>query len=172
MRIGRAFFIIAILLCAFELVRLWGLMPDSMAAHFNVLGDPDRFAPKAESFTVQIQVLLAVIMAGLTISLSFLVIPSGIVNMPNRDYWLAPDRRAESMARLSDFGFMMFGIILLTIQAGFEIAAYANLRVPIWFNAQLMGVVTAFAVVLIVILLLRLLYSFQRPSSAEGDDYD
>ena len=46
MRFARAFFIIVLLLCGIETVRLWFLAPDLMASHFNVQGNPDAFVPK------------------------------------------------------------------------------------------------------------------------------
>lgn len=47
MRFGRAFYIIVLLICAIKIVRLLNIAPAQMAAHFDVLGNPDRFIPKA-----------------------------------------------------------------------------------------------------------------------------
>ncbi len=60
MRFGRIFFLIVLALCLVELVRLWSITPDTMAAHFNLQGSPDRFVPKAEFFRFQGQTLLVV----------------------------------------------------------------------------------------------------------------
>ena len=165
MRIGRIFFLIVLLLCAFEMARLWNIMPDQMAAHFNIQGNADRFVPKAEFFRFQLQTMLVVILVSLPLQWMFSVIPPNLINMPNREYWLAPERRAETMGRISDFGSTMFAIILLALQAACDIAAYANLRTPILFNAALMSKVMIVSVVAIVLALIGLIVSFRLPTS-------
>ena len=169
MRPGRLFYILVLLICAFEMTRLWSLMPEQMAAHFNIQGAPDRFVPKAQFFWLQLQTMLIVILVSLPIQILFLVIPPNIVNMPNREYWLAPERRRETMGRISDFGSTLFGVILLAIQAAFEISAYANLRTPILFDARLMGIVMMSALAVIVWMLMRLTSSFRQTSSLDGN---
>jgi uncharacterized membrane protein len=164
MRFGRVFFIIVILACIFETWRLWGITPAQMAAHFNLQGNPDRFVPKAEFFWYQIQTLMTVIGVSLLPQVLFLFLPADWINMPNREYWLAPERRDETVDRLSSFGAMMFGIILLVIQAGFELAVSANLRTPIFFNARLMIPIMVASFVLIGLMLFWLVISFRRPS--------
>ncbi len=167
MRFGRVFYAIVLLICVFELARLWTITPPQMAAHFNIQGNPDRFVSKPEFFWYQIQTVLVVIVVSLLPQILFLVVPVNLVNMPNREYWLAPERRRETVNRLSSFAAMMFGMILLAIQAAFEISVYANLQTPIVFNARwmLISMIVCFAG--IGLLLVRLVVSFQWPSSKE-----
>ena len=163
MRFGRIFFIGVLLLCLFELARLWSITPETMAAHFNIQGSPDRFVTKAEFFRFQVQTLLVVILVSLPFQFLFLVLPPGMINMPHREYWLAPERRAATVGRLNAFGAILFGIILLAIQAGFEISAYANLKTPIVFNTTLMSAVMAASLVLAGVMLVLLALSFRLP---------
>ena len=165
MRFGRLFFIIVIMICGVELVRLWNIAPAEMAAHFDVQGNPDRFVLKPEFFWFQAQTLLVVLAVSILPQILFLVLPVQFINMPNREYWLAPERRDRTISRLSSFGALLFGIILLAIQAGFELAVYANLQTPIWFNAQwMMGIMIASFLVL-GLLLFQLIVSFRRPDN-------
>ncbi len=167
MRFGRVFYILAILICIFEIVRLWNLAPPQMAAHFNVQGSPDRFVSKAEFFWFQIQTMLVVMVVSILPQILFLILPVKLINLPNREYWLAPERRAETVDRLSAFAALMFGVILLAILAGFELSASANLRTPIIFNAQWMLVVMIISIVLIGLMLFQLRASFRLPSSKD-----
>jgi len=85
--------------------------------------------------------------------------------MPNREYWLMPEHRDELTDRMSSFAGMLFGIILLGVQAGFELAVSANLHQPIVFNARLMWMVIAGSFVATVLLLFWLMVSFRVRSS-------
>jgi uncharacterized membrane protein len=165
MRLGRIFFIVVILFCLFETMRLWGISPEQMAAHFNIEGNPDRFVPKTQFFWFQIQTLLIVIGVSIPLQLLFLFLPVNLINMPNREYWLAPERQTEVREMLSFFGTMLFSVILLAVHAVFEIAVLANLQRPIVFNAQLMIPVMIGSFVAIGAMLVWLGISFRRPSN-------
>ncbi len=164
MRYARVFFIIVILLCGFEAVRLWFLSPEVMAAHFNVQGNPDRFVPKIVFFGYQAQTVLIVIALSLVMQVLPMILPVRWINMPNREYWYAPERREATVDRLSSFAAALFALILLGIQAGFELAVSANLQKPIAFAAQIMIPVMIGIFVLSFMLLFWLTGSFRFPS--------
>jgi uncharacterized membrane protein len=167
MRFGRIFFIIVILFCIFESMRLWAISPAQMAAHFNIEGNPDSFVPKAQFFWFQIQTILTVIGVSILPQLLFLFLPVSLINMPNREYWLALERRAATLDRLSSFAAMLFGVILLAVHAVFEIAVSANLQQPIIFNAQLMFPIMLGSFIAIGLMLLWLGMSFRQPHLSE-----
>ena len=164
MRYARVFFIIVILLCGFETVRLWFLAPDVMVSHFNVQGNPDNFVPKLEFFGFQAQTVAVVLMAGLVVQVLTMIMPAQWINIPNREYWLAPERRQDTLDRIGAFGAALFTIVLVVVQAGFELSVSANLQTPIVFAAQLMVPMIVGFCVLSLALLFWLLRSFRLPS--------
>ncbi len=166
MRYGRIFFVAVILICIFDTARLWGVAPAQMAAHFNLQGDPDRFVGKLEFFSFELQTLLTVILVSLPLQALFLVLPPRWINMPHRDYWLAPERASETINRLSSFGAILFGIILLAIQIVFDFAVSANLHTPIHYNAMGMFAVMLVALIACGALQVWLMLSFRLPATA------
>ena len=164
MRIARVLFILVILLCGLETVRLWFLSPDVMAAHFNILGNPDRFVSKLEFFSFELQTVLVVIAAGIVLQILPLILPAQWINLRHREYWLSPERRAATLDRLSSFGAALFTIILLVIQAGFELAVSANLQKPIVFGAQIMVAFIVGFIILSFVMLFWLARSFRLPA--------
>jgi uncharacterized membrane protein len=161
MRYARVLFIIVILFCGFEAVRLWFLAPDVMAAHFNVQGNPDRLVPKLVFFGYQAQTVLVVIALSLVMQVLPMILPVQCINMPNREYWYAPERREATVDRLSSFAAALFALILLGIQAGFELAVSANLQKPIVFAAQIMVPVIITLFILSFMMLCWLARSFR-----------
>jgi hypothetical protein len=83
--------------------------------------------------------------------------------LPNRDYWLAAEHRDSVRDRLSSFAALFFGLTLLVILAGFELAVSANFRQPIVFQAQVMIPILAGFIIVSLIMLFRLARSFQSP---------
>ena len=167
MRFGRIFFIIVLLFCIFETVRLWNITPAQMASHFDIQGEPDRFSSKAQFFSFELETMLVVIGLGVVTQILVLMTPVEWINikMPNREYWLAPEHRDEIMDRMSSFAAILFGIVALGVQAGFELAVSANLHQPIHFDAQAMFMVIAGLFVATPLMLVWLTISFHVPAS-------
>ena len=163
MRFGKIFFFIVLLICIFETTRMWFLAPAQMASHFNFQGNPDGFMAKLDFFISQGQVALVVIGLGLLMQVLVLITPARWINMPNREYWLAPEHRDMLIENLNSFGFALFGAILLVIQVGFELSFYANLQKPIHFATQNMLSVIAGFIVFSLVLLFLLTRSFLHP---------
>ena len=167
MRFGRIFFIIVLLFCIFETIRLWNIAPAQMASHFDIQGEPDRFSTKVQFFGFEIETMLVVVGMGVVTQILVLITPVEWINMkmPNREYWLAPEHRDEIMDRMSSFVAILFGIVALGVQAGFELAVSANLHQPIHFDAQAMLMVIAGLFVATPLMLVWLTISFRVPSS-------
>jgi len=163
MRFGRVFFILVILFCAIETARLWTVAPAQMAAHFNVQGDPDRFAPREQVFAFELQTALVVIVLGFVVQVLTVFVPPAWINLPNREYWLAPERRDLISGRMGGFAGWVFGVILLAVHAGFELTVAASLHAPIRFQAGAMMAVMAAAFFVVFGLLLWLGLSFRSP---------
>jgi len=164
MRYARVFFIIVIFICVFETIRLWFLAPDVMASHFNVQGDPDNFVPKLQFFSFQVQTVLVVFVVSLVVQVLTMIISAQWINVPHREYWLSPERRQDTLDRIGAFGAALFAIILLVIQAAFELSVSANLQTPVVFAAQLIVPMIVGFLVLSFMLLFWFIRSFRLPS--------
>ena len=75
-------------------------LPQSVASHFDFSGAPNGFTSRL--FYVRSMLAFAVVVPLLlNFAMSRLLrIPNARINMPNRDYWLAPERRASTIALL------------------------------------------------------------------------
>ncbi len=94
-----------ILLTAGSIVQnafYWNHLPERVATHFNAQGEPDawmnRTAATAMMLGFQLGIpLFVLMMAWLASSL-----PSSMVNIPHREYWLAPERREPTLRYMRD----------------------------------------------------------------------
>ena len=89
----------------------WPQLPDQVATHFGVDGQPNDWMSRSASTIVFLMLQLGVpmFMLGIT-SLAFRM-PVSMLNIPNREYWLQPERRAATIAHMS---LMMTWIAVLT----------------------------------------------------------
>lgn len=99
-------------------------LPDRVASHFNARGRPDDWMSRADylRFMAIFGFVFPAFIVGIT-SL-FRLFPQGL-NLPHRDYWLAPERRTDTYAYLHRVGLwfaclclcFVIGLHFLTIQA-------------------------------------------------------
>jgi uncharacterized membrane protein len=103
-------------------------LPDVVASHFDAHGMPNGWQSKQAFFGVMVIVSLATVVLGFAIPKMIAVLPQQLINPPNKDYWLAPERRAETLAFLGA-SFARFACALLFFNIlVFGYAVQINLR--------------------------------------------
>jgi uncharacterized membrane protein len=148
-------------------------LPETMQSHFTANGTPNGWQPKEAFF------LLTSVVIVLTAFMSFLVphlitsLSPDKINLPNKSYWLAPERREETSrffrAQMAWFG---CGLLFLLLY-GISQAINANLPSVRHFDSQGMWYVLAGFLLFIAawtVHFLRHFYSVppSHPSSPPG----
>jgi uncharacterized membrane protein len=139
---------------------LYPQLPDPMASHFNASGTATAWMPKSGFFILIAVVTLAASVPVFLVPRSLAKLSNDKINLPNKEYWLAPERRAETMQYL---GIQMgwFGCALLTLLlSGLYIAVAANFRPDHHFDSGSFYIVLGAFLTLILIWLVRLLSHF------------
>ena len=80
-----------------------GALPDSVASHFDSSGAPNRFMSE-QSYLLLILalvVLIPLLIAWLGRWLHQL--PDELINLPHKQYWLAPERRTQTLSYLANW---------------------------------------------------------------------
>src|SRR5437879_2682995 len=103
-------------------------LPDVVASHFNARGVANGWQTKSAFFAVFVGVSVLAAVIGFGIPRIISAMPPQLINLPNKNYWLAPDHLAETQTFLNNyfawFGCAVFLIIILT----FDYAIQSNLR--------------------------------------------
>ncbi len=119
MRNPRFWLILTALICATHLWINYPALPERVATHFSGDGRADGWMSRA-SFA-QFQLGLTGALALLFVGIGWLikVLPTDAINLPRREFWLAPMRRAETIhilqSELARFGAALM-VFLLGIQ--------------------------------------------------------
>ena len=117
-------------------------MPDRVPLHYDLHGDPDRWASRGDALlTIGI---IGVAVAGLFGLIGLLAsrIPVGMFNVPDRDWWAeAPEREAELRRRLRTDMFGLGGGVLLFFAVVIVLTTRASRTDPpqldAWFSVAL-----------------------------------
>ena len=96
---GRVTWIVSAVLYLGVIVWGWLVLPaDGVAAHMSLSGEVTRYGSRAEFVGTNLG--LALLMLGITPALSSAATrgDASMLNMPNKDYWLQPERREATLS--------------------------------------------------------------------------
>lgn len=129
-RSSVVFFMLLVALAAFVLVTSGGL-PAVVASHFGPGGSANGFIPRA-TYTVIMLVLIVVLPALLAFLPSSLARGGGAkLNIPNREYWLAPERFEATAAYLGRQGKVFAAVLAAFLTYTHWLVVKANASVPV-----------------------------------------
>jgi uncharacterized membrane protein len=166
-RLPRFLYVFLLLAGLSMMAYYYPQMPEHMASHFAADGRANGWQSRDGFF-----VLLSLV-TSVSAVVCFLAPrqiasqPNARINLPNRDYWLAPERREETMCFISATMAWFGSGILFVLISGTFLALQANLATDHRFNSEAMLAVLVCFLVGLLVLLLRLVRHFQRlPPSA------
>ena len=119
-------------------------LPLRVASHFGADGAANGWSSR-ESYVWTLIVILTVIslvMAGTAAIMR--ITPTNLVNLPHREYWLAPERREATIAAVQRFGFFMAGLTSLLFLAIHLLTVAANESQPAVLSGAVWWLLGAF----------------------------
>jgi len=142
-------------------------LPERMASHFGASGMPNAFMSREQFFSFFAAIGGGTVLVFLLIPGLVRRVPASMVNIPNRDYWLVPERLPAVHAKLRNWGEWFAAALTAFLVAVLELVLRANLdRQPLRNDLfiALLGVFLAGQALSIVLLVL----AFRVPSRARA----
>jgi len=157
---ARVLFFLIFLLAIAQCVHDFPLLPDRLASHFAASGAPNGWMTKSQFILLYAVMLLPALIVEFRVGRKVEKTPRARLHLPNKEYWLAPERRAETYGYFESF-FAWYGCAFLFIEVfAMGLAMRANFETPpqlptVPIVSALVGF-TLFNVVAIVAMLRRL----------------
>jgi hypothetical protein len=153
-RVATVSFVTLVLLSVAQAAWQHGRLPENVASHFDALGRPDAWGPRGTLTAWHIGTVLFI--AGMFEGIARLnrLIPEAHLNIPHRAYWLAPERREDTLARLETMSRFLGGAVLAFLIGLFHQVYRANT------GGGELTVATAFLVVGLLVAIAAILVAF------------
>ena len=148
----------------FQYVHYYPQLPPIVASHFDGAGRPNGWSPKGAFFVIYVVLAVIITAAFFWLPLILRRMPASLINLPNREYWLAPQRKDQAMEMLADEMGWFGDAVLTVMMASIQLALNANLPGTAGFQSSLMWVLLAAFVLFAVLWLLHLYRRFARPA--------
>jgi uncharacterized membrane protein len=129
-RAPRVLFFAIILMVIAQCVHDFALLPDRLASHFAASGMPNGWMTKTQFLVTYGLVLLPALAIEFWVSHRIANKPDARLNLPNKEYWLAPERRAETFAYFERFCAWYGCAFLFVVVFAMGLAMRANFNTP------------------------------------------
>ncbi len=137
-------------------------LPETVASHFNAAGIPNSWEPKQLFLELYVVILLSVTAVYVLVPRLIGILPVEMINLPNKNYWLAPERHATTIEYFLDH-FAIFGagtlVLLVTM---FQLCINANLLGQTNFPSVVAMLFAAAYLVFVVTWVTTLFLRFRR----------
>ena len=121
-------------------------MPEKVPIHFGISGNPDSWSSKqfAVGFYLALVSFIALLFSGINWLLK--KTPDDLINLPNKEFWLAKERRDDTLGIFSNFmywiGSLTLILIIVIYHQTFQVSMgktsalpYSNLSLLLYFLA-------------------------------------
>ena len=156
-----------LLLVGLAAIFVWwssGAMPELVASHFGPGGIADAFMPRETYARLMVALVLLVPSLVYFASRSAKRLPASLINLPNKAYWLAPERQVASLASLGRFGAVVACATALLLCLVHGMVMQANrIQPPHLEMMPLIGVLVLFFAMLVVAMAVFLGRFFRAP---------
>jgi uncharacterized membrane protein len=145
-------------------------LPPQLAVRFNAAGVPVGFSSAQTFATINLLIIAVIVTA-------FLILPGAMARrrplrwrLPNREYWLASERREKTIEYMQR-QFLWYGIItLLLLMAVFQLVADANQHTPVLLDSTRLVWLLIGYTAFIIVWGWAFWRRFTRPPPAESDN--
>jgi uncharacterized membrane protein len=111
-------------------LRLWltfDALPEIMASHFDGSGRPNGYQHRAAFAAISVGLSVGCLLLFAVLPVLLRKLPASLINLPHREYWLTPERKAESVALLCGYLDWFACATMALLVAVFELVLRANL---------------------------------------------
>jgi len=127
-RLPKTIFVGLAALAAIYFWSIYAQLPDVVASHFNARGVANGWQPKSLFFEFFAGAVAIAAFLAFGVPAIFSKIPTAMINLPHREYWLAPERREETLAFLNGYLAWFGCAVLLVVTTAVNYAIGQNLH--------------------------------------------
>jgi uncharacterized membrane protein len=140
----------------------YNVLPAKMACHFDAQGHPNGWMGRFSDIEIITAAALIVPTLAVVIMACAHRIPMSFLNVPHRDYWMAPERRSTATGTLLRYSIWFAAANVLFMTGVHALTVEANGHTPADLNLHHLGLLTGLYLAVTAIWLLLLLRRFSR----------
>lgn len=161
-RFAQIAFFIATVIAIGLAVQQHSSLPARVASHFGPSGQPDGWMSRDTHTMTQVGITLFIALLFFALAMFFPKLPDRFINLPHREYWLAPKRRGETLAWLSGMLLCIGAVLQVFLGWVFREVWQANLAPNPVLKMNALWLQVSLAII-VMGLIITLLSRFRQP---------
>jgi uncharacterized membrane protein len=161
-RFPRLLLSLLLVIATIQTIHYYPRLPVIVASHFGGRGEPNGWSSKQFFFELYWAILALFALLPVGASKLLANMPISLINLPNKEYWLAPERRDETVTdfqcRMSFFSAATMALMIAAI----DLALRANLAGDRRFSAATFLMVLAAYATFVIYWLVQLFHRFEK----------
>jgi uncharacterized membrane protein len=95
--------VLTLVILIFQAWSAYDSLPERMPSHFNFQGEPDSYSSKNQFYGSWLFALVLLNVLLPSVRLLIRIVPTSMINVPHREYWLAnPERKHQMAAKMTN----------------------------------------------------------------------
>ncbi len=161
----RALMLLLFLLACLQVAYYYPQLPEYVASNFAGSGEAQAWTPKRGFFVFSLGILGMIVLLFMGLKALMLKLPASLINIPNRDYWFAPERKAQSISFLGKtFGWIGVGTLAFSVIV-LQMVIDANLTDPPRLSSAFLVVFAVYMVGMLGTVGWLVRYFFRTPNA-------
>jgi uncharacterized membrane protein len=156
-------YILLALFAILQAIFYYPQLPNTVASHFDGSGVANGWSFKETFFLIHFGAIILITGTFLLFPLILRHLPTSIINLPNKKYWLSEERREQTFmfikGKMCWFGVVNLLLIICTIQ----LAINANLDPKKGFSSSTMWMVLGAYLICLLIWIITFIVRFRKP---------
>lgn len=148
-----------------QLHHYWAALPDPIALFFDADGKPGKWMPVRSVFIYYITALGIVAFTFITAGLLVDKKPRCFAIIPNRDYWLLPEHRSETLQYMKEFYLWTGAFAVLSIAGKAEFVLSANMKISPQIDPRIFYMLAGTFAAGTLVVLLAIFWRFKKPAT-------
>jgi uncharacterized membrane protein len=133
-RLPNSIFFVLVLMAAAQSAYYGPRIPEILGSHFAKSGFASAWQTKAAFFSTELIVVVLATLVSFGIPQLIAAMPPSTINLPNKDFWLSPEHREQTIAflrmQIAWLGCALLAFLLFVMELVFR----ANLHTPSQLN--------------------------------------
>jgi uncharacterized membrane protein len=129
-RLPNSIFFLLVALGAVQFFYYAPRLPEILASHFGKTGSINGWQTKTAFFSMELAIIVLATVVSFGIPRIIEAMPVSLINLPNKGFWLSPERRDQTFSYLrlwnSWFGSALLAFLLFVMELVFR----ANMETP------------------------------------------
>lgn len=144
MKTSQRVFIALVAASVVQVLIYYPQLPDQVASHFGGDGQPNGWSPKETFFIIDLATMALMALVFLFLPKSLSRFSDKSMSLPNKDYWLAPERREKTFEIIQDQMCWFGSATVVFLICIFQLVIEANLNPPAALSSGFMFLFIAY----------------------------